>query len=106
MNVQSNYAIAVTRLEIRTSFATYEKQNQNKSQVIRAISKLQVIAWNSDWFIGLFAPVVIGQSNYFGTGFSTVIKKRRSATAKVLRRQISKVDFFYWITEERMKWIQ
>ena len=30
---------------------------------------------NSDWFIALFAPVVIGRSNYFGIGFSTVIRK-------------------------------
>ena len=29
-----------------------------------AWSKLQVIARNSDWFISLFAPVVIGGSNY------------------------------------------
>ena len=35
-------------------------------------SKLQVVARNFDWFIVLFAPVVIGQSNYFGIGFSTV----------------------------------
>ena len=39
----------------------------------RAFSKFQVIARSSDWFIALFAPVVIGGSNYFGTGFSTVI---------------------------------
>jgi len=26
----------------------------------RALSKLHVIAWNSDWFIARFAPVVIG----------------------------------------------
>ena len=30
---------------------------------------------NSDWFIALFAPVVIGRGNYFETGFSTVIRK-------------------------------
>ena len=30
-----------------------------------ALSKLQVIARNSDLFIGLFAPVVVGRSNYF-----------------------------------------
>ena len=41
----------------------------------RALSKLQVIARNSDWFIALFVPVVIGRSYYFGTGFSTVIWK-------------------------------
>ena len=35
-------------------------------------SKLYVVARNFDWFIVLFAPVVVGQSNYFGIGFSTV----------------------------------
>ena len=35
----------------------------------RALSKLQVIARNSDWFTGFFVPVVIGPSNYFGFGF-------------------------------------
>ena len=35
----------------------------------RALSKLQVISWNSDWFIAPFAPVVIGRNNYLRTGF-------------------------------------
>ena len=35
-------------------------------------SDIEVIAGNSDWFIALFAPVVIGRSNYFDTAFSTV----------------------------------
>ena len=39
----------------------------------RALSKLHVIARNSDWFITLFAPVVIGRSNYLAIGFSTVM---------------------------------
>jgi len=39
----------------------------------RASSELQVIARNCDWFIALFVPVVIGRSNCFGFGFSTVI---------------------------------
>ena len=43
----------------------------------RASSELQVIARNCDWFIALFAPVVIGRSNCFGFGFSTVIWKPR-----------------------------
>ena len=34
--------------------------------------RLHVFALNSDWFIALFAPVVIGQSNYFGFGFTTL----------------------------------
>ena len=29
----------------------------------RALRKLEVIAKNSDWFIALFAPVVVGWSN-------------------------------------------
>ena len=41
----------------------------------RALSNLQVIARNCDWFIALFAPVVIGRSNNFGFGFSTVVCK-------------------------------
>ena len=41
----------------------------------RALSKFQVIAKNSDWFIALSAPVLIGGSNYFDIGFSTVIRK-------------------------------
>ena len=39
----------------------------------RTLNKLQVIDANSDWFIVLFAPVVIGHSSYFAIGFSTVI---------------------------------
>ena len=34
-----------------------------------ALSMLDVIASNFDWFIVLFAPVVIGWSNYIGIGF-------------------------------------
>ena len=41
----------------------------------RSLSELHVIARNFDWFIVLSAPVVIGRSNYFGFGFSTVIWK-------------------------------
>ena len=39
----------------------------------RALRELQVISRNCDWFIALFVPVVIGRSNCFGFGFSTVI---------------------------------
>ena len=41
----------------------------------RASREFQVIARNSDWFMALFVPVVIGQSDYFGFSFSTVIWK-------------------------------
>ena len=39
----------------------------------RALSELQIIAMNCDWFTVLFVPAVIGPNNCFGFGFSTVI---------------------------------
>ena len=33
-------------------------------------SMVHVIASNSGWFMSLFAPVVIGHSSYFGSGFT------------------------------------
>ena len=41
----------------------------------RAWSESQMIARNCDWFMALFVRVVIGRSNCFGFGFSTVIWK-------------------------------
>ena len=41
----------------------------------RALSELQVIARNCDWFIALFVPVVIGRNNCFAFGFATVTWK-------------------------------
>ena len=38
----------------------------------RAWHGRHVFASSSDWFIGLFTTVVIGQSNYFGFGFTTL----------------------------------
>ena len=46
-----------------------------KRDFSRASSELQVIAKKCDWFMALFVPVVIGRSNCFGFGFSTVIWK-------------------------------
>ena len=43
--------------------------------ISHASGALQVIARNCDWFMELFVPVVIGRSNCFGFGFSTVIWK-------------------------------
>ena len=78
MAVESNYASAIATL---SDWGEFFSQLEAKPKPIttctrdffRAFSKLQVIARNSDWFIALFAPVVIGQSNNFGFGFSTVI---------------------------------
>ena len=38
----------------------------------RAWRLSHVFALNSDWFIALFASVMIGQSNYLGFGFTNV----------------------------------
>ena len=83
MTVESNYVIAIDKLSdwlknTRTSFSTNENQNQKQIALCtrnfsRPWSELQVIARNCDWFIALPAPVVIGRSNCFGFGFSTVI---------------------------------
>ena len=48
-----------------------------------ALSKLHVIARNCDWFFALFR--VIGQSDCFGFGFSTVIWKLLYQTCFVFR---------------------
>lgn len=38
-----------------------------------ALTKLQVHATHSDWFIALFAHAVTGWGHYFGIAFPTVI---------------------------------
>ncbi len=38
----------------------------------RASCQLHVFASSFDWFTGLSVPFVIGQSNYFGFGFTTL----------------------------------
>ena len=60
-------------------FKQWEAKHQNHN-FPGGLSKLQVIARNSDWFIVLFAPVVISHSNYFWYWFSTVIWKPTSFT--------------------------
>ena len=55
-------------------------QSEVKSKLIviyshafsRAWHGRHVFASSSDWFIGLFTTVVIGQSNYFGFSFTTL----------------------------------
>ena len=85
MTVDSNNAIVVATLLIvnwlKNLAPVLQPMRKTKAKPItpctrdfsRPLSKLHVTAMNSDWFIALFVPVVIGQSNYFGIGFSTVI---------------------------------
>ena len=80
----------------------------------RALRKLTVTVRNSDWFITLFAPVVIGQGNWFGYCFFDSLWKtplsrvyvpgrkcalrpvvRFSKVAKLFRRSSSA----FWVTQ-------
>ena len=80
MTVESHYVIAIATLGLKDSrqfFNQWEAKPKPTAPCTRdfsrASSKLQVIARNCDWFIALFVPIVIGRSNCFGFGFSTVI---------------------------------
>ena len=82
MSVESNYVRAIVTLSDwlknppPVSKRIRSKSKTNCSIYVRYLQRLEMlhlIATNSDWFIALFAPVVIGRSNYFGTGFSTVV---------------------------------
>ena len=82
MTVESNYVIAIATLSdwLKRLAPVFQPMRiQTKAiapctrDFTRASSELQVIARNCDWFIALPAPLVIGRSNCFGFGFSTVI---------------------------------
>ena len=75
MTVRKNNAIAmVTLSDWLKKFTPVFQPMRNKTKTNRtlharfflALSKLQIIARNSDWFIALFVSVAIGRSNYFG----------------------------------------
>ena len=80
MTVESYYVIANATLSdwlkrlapVFQPMRIKTKTNRNRD-FSRTSSELQVIARNCDWFMELFVPVVIGRSNCFGFGFSTVI---------------------------------
>ena len=81
MTVESNYVIAIATLSdwhkrvapVFQPMRSKIKTNRTMYDFSRASSELQVIARNCDWLITLPVPVVIGRSNCFGFGFSTVI---------------------------------
>ena len=83
MTVESNYMIAIAKLSdwlkrLAPVFQLMRIKTKTNSALCtrdfsRASSELQVIARNCDRVIALFVPVVIGRSNCFGFGFSTVI---------------------------------
>ena len=71
MTVESNYVIAIATLSDwlkRLAPVFQPMRNKTKTNLTmygdftRPLSELLVISGNSDWFIALFAPVVIGRS--------------------------------------------
>ena len=81
MTVESNYGITVATLNdwpkklapLSQPMRSKTKSSRTVYAISFALGKFQVTAWNFPWFIGLFAPVVISRSNYFGIGFLAVI---------------------------------
>ena len=67
--VESNFTFPLVSLYFALSLAGKTRTNQQQNQPKYAL--LARFA-NSDWFIALFASVVIGQSNNFGFGFTTL----------------------------------
>lgn len=68
MTVQSNYSIAIAMLSdwLENFFQSWRtKTKRNRTLYARFFQrfkpKLQVIAWNSNWFNALLAPVLIGR---------------------------------------------
>ena len=104
MTVESYYVIAIATLSdwlkrLAPVFQPMRIQTKTIAPCTRdftcASSELQVIARNCDWFIALPAPVVIGRSNCFGFGFSTVIWKLLDSDRSIdlLNLQIIKLKF-------------
>ena len=84
--LESNYGLVI-------GFSTNENQNPSHLARLwfsRALSKLQAIAPNSDWSIALFAPVVIGGSNFFSIGLLQSFENR--LVNKVQAPVVQKVD--------------
>ena len=76
MTVESNYVIAIATLGDwlkRLPPAKPKPIAPCTRDISLASGELQVIARNCDWFMELFVPVVIGRTDCFGFGFSTVI---------------------------------
>ena len=77
MTVESNYVIAIAAhgdwLKRLAPVFQPMRSKTKTNRAMHASGELQVIAKNCDWFMELFVPVVIGRSNCFGFGFTTVI---------------------------------
>ena len=61
--------------------------------VSRALTKLHGIATNFDWLLALFAPAVIGHSNYFGIGIGESISHPFASLTRERYFQHSKIKY-------------
>ena len=74
MTVEKKYAIAIAMLcdwlkNLAPLFQPLRRKTKtNRTLYARFFPCFDEIAWNPDWFIALFAPVVIGRNNYFVIG--------------------------------------
>ena len=84
MAVESNYAIAIaTRGGWLKSLAPVFQRIKASRDFSRALMKLLLRARNSDLFIALFAPVMIGRSNYYGIALETALRSTRNQTIQL-----------------------
>ena len=68
MTVERNYAIATATLcdwpkNLAPVFKAIRSEAKTNRDFSRALSKIQLIDRNSDWFIALFVTVVISRSS-------------------------------------------
>ena len=68
--IENDYAIVIAMLSDWLKTLPGFQPMRSKAKTNRTLYalwaiQLQVIARNFDWFLALFAPVVIGRSNYF-----------------------------------------
>jgi len=82
MTVESNYANAIATLSdwLKNPAPGFQPMRGKTNRALYSwffprFEQWQVIAKNSDWFVVLFTPNVIGLRNDFGVGFLTVIWK-------------------------------
>ena len=78
MNVERNFAFALVLHYSRHFLNQWESKPKpivfSPHTFFRAWHQLHAFASNSDWLVVLLTSVAIGQSNYFGFGFTTQLE--------------------------------
>ena len=63
----------------------------------RAVRQLHVITSSFDWFTVLCMSFVIGQSDYFGFGFMSLLSHLETALKQKLIVQLIETIFYFWL---------